>query len=617
MARGRPPIKLPPEERLARRRERVKLNVQAYRARQREKKRLVGLNAKPQIEYRWVQETKWDQREAADEKRNPESTPRGDVQGRRRRKSETNLLHQPSAENQYTIALLAMLRSRFLPDRVVLSTSTSSSSAEEQQQPLTTPCAAWVVNAHELATGAEHNPLLQSMLRSLGLGLLAAERRREDIQMVSLQTYQRTLVGVSRQLDRLISRSDVGNNGNNEERPRDSLALILSCHAASMFELGINGSLANTFRHVRGLGSLIVHELDTCAVSASTSASASDPALNILYDLVEEFRLLELTFCLVYRCPSVLRGSSWEPPTAAVMGEQPGGKKKRAKTNSRRMSAPSSLVRLFGGLLHIVRQLPDVMVMLDEHKMMTRSLSPRSNSISAAAAEPTEIENLDDAFASVSLILDKLDDWSDSFLAHHTPPGTVKSKMAEERHVVAGGADVNFPSLEVASAWVYSLAIKCLALDTYVDILAQRQQQQAHHSRRVRRGVHEREAQGGEDEDEDDGGIAAAVAARMTLLDTATLLTRSIPYFFTAEGIGSLGRMHFLFPLECARRAFLHEFERLARDDGGRGSGSDDHRRLLLGNARDVVAGYMACKQFEERAKRLGFPLFSEWDGQS
>ncbi|OAL25809.1 hypothetical protein AYO20_10364 [Fonsecaea nubica] len=543
MGRGRPPSQRTEDEKLAIRREKVRLNVQAHRERQKLKKKLEALNAPCQPpKLRWVQETKWQSKrttDSGDQKQvsKPEA-PRCD----KHPALEGSLSIPPSPEKQYTLGLLALFRSRLLPERVTLRCSGPS------EQRLTTPCAPWVVRGYELAT-INDNPLLTGMLRALGLALLAGEHQREDIQHVAQRIYQTTLPGVSRQLGLLMD--------DYRHRSNDYPALMLSCHAAAMFELSASGSLHAISRHVRGLGCLLVHHF---LVSKSMPEE--------MFDLLEEYRLFEIVFCLINRQQSVLTGTT--------LG--------REATYHNSSDFGNCHISSFSRLVDLTGNIPPIMVYVDNLKSRT-GLGER------------ELDRLHGFLKTLFDTTNEFQTWSEDFLANDA------RSVAETAAYISGDGDLTFPNLEVVVAWAYYLSFKIHTLDTYISVIE--------HVTLIQQSLTNIEfaVDSPDTHDAQSCNMSEKIGLlRSELVDSTKLLLRSLPYF-SESSLGYIGRSLVAFPLETAKRALTQEFERRS----GLTLPASDIVLLNLSDnwAEDIIDGLAVCKQIATNAIASGCALFS------
>lgn len=303
MPRGRKPGPGTAEERAAARRERVRLNVQAFRKR---KSDLVsGKQQDPSTTLRFIEDTRWqhqlqrlspssDSRTSTEEKSDTSkddsstyqtsdtsSTPSQDrAVAVYRRPAVSTLFSHPRDSITYTNQLYALLPDRFLPERVVLPTSDSD------LDHVRTPCSLWITTACKLAH-EQSNSALKDVVMAVSLALVAMEQPREDLRVASQRLYSRSLAKTRGGLDRVMT--EHANLTSTELQ-----ALFLSCHASAIYEMLVNGSAVDTKRHVNGIGLLIEQQRQ----------HPEFPAL-IGEALLEEYRMLEINFSLLHRQLSV------------------------------------------------------------------------------------------------------------------------------------------------------------------------------------------------------------------------------------------------------------------------------------------------------------------------
>jgi hypothetical protein len=546
MARTKPPAGCHDDQKLAIRREKVRLNVQAHRQRQREKKRLKALNQPCQPKFRWVEEKKWQSNRSKDSSTHLKKAGLRKSWRKPSPGSECGLLRPPSPEKQYTLSLLGMFRTRFLPDRVALP---GVGVTEEQ---LITPCAVWVVESYELAV-VQENPVVTGMLRALGLHILGAELQRKDIQAVSMDTYHKTLPFICRQLTSITNGGSLGVN--------DCLALILSGHAAAIFEVNVSRCMSRIFDQVRGLGSVYVHQL---------LQSGSIPG-DWRY-LMEEYRLFEIIFCLTYRRPSVLTG------TGLCRGRVTGhiGNGQLAKEPGEGQ---------FGELVFLARHIPAIMNYIDA--------SCAADAISNQAGE-----RLHETVETVSFVVEGLQRWCTGFLAREG------RAFGESEAYVCGHGNLDFPDFQVASAWTFWLSFKIHALECYISVV-----DIIHSSRQT----HEISGLCGHGTNFEEIQLSSfckgMLGARLELMTTVELLIRSLPYLLEAN-VGYIGRSFVAFPLETARVALLHELERVSRVPVAAGVLSPSI--CVDGPKRTILQGLVSCAQIMEKAKAMKCALFSD-----
>ncbi|KIY00293.1 uncharacterized protein Z520_03978 [Fonsecaea multimorphosa CBS 102226] len=541
MARAAAPSQRTEDERLAIRREKVRLNVQAHRERQRLKKRLEDLDRPCQPKLRWIQETKWQSKGTADSRDQDQVEESAGPRSERPPKAECRLTMYPSPEKQYTLGLLALFRTRLLPDRVTLRRPGPS------EQRLTTPCAPWVVRGYELAA-VQENPLLTGMLRALGLAFVGAEHQREDIQSVARRTYQVTIQAVSRKLRLLVD--------GNKPSTNDYSPLMLSCHAGALFELNVSGSLPGMSRHVRGLGCLLIsHFLEAKSMPQDIS------------DILEEYRLLEMVFCLINRQPSVLSGTTLSKEA------------KRPDNPDLGDSHMSQLTKL----VHIAGEIPPIMVYVDGLN-------------SGTVISDQEVGRLSTFLETLSYTTTELQTWAEDFLANDA------HSVAESLVCTSRNSDLTLPNLEVLTPWTFYLSIKICALETYISMLE--------HDISIRSSpeVETVDEACSTNDFQLSGSHEKILLLRSEVLETTRLLLRSVPYF-SQPSLGYIGRSLVAFPLETTKRALLHEFERRA----GQALAASEIAGVNFSydGAQDIIQDLIVWKEIATSAKASGCALFS------
>ncbi len=553
MARGRPLGNFQDDEKVTLRREKVRLNVQAHRQRQKERRHLEAVNEPCPPKFRWVSETKRSLLgKSYNRPRRPSPLPTC-------RESPSilpvSLLSEPNPEKQYTLALLGMFRTRFLPERVTLP-QTHAAATEKR---LTTPCALWIVKGYDLAA-MQDSAVVTGIFRALGLAILAAEQQRVEIQALSLHTYHQTLSAISRKLKSITDGGSL--------HISDYLAIFLSCYATAMYEMNVSVSLPRMFDHVRGLGSVLVHR---------SLQSGSIP--REWHDLTDEYRLLETVFCLTYREPSVLTGTNI-------------GRYGRASTdaNSKWDPEPPETSQI-GGLVFIARHIPPVMAHIDCLK------APRSSFLPL-------LDGTREAIHSLLCILTQLEHWSVEFLRQSA------STILESEAYTCGRGNLEFPGLEVASAWNFWLSFKAHALENYVSLLETTGSPQQGHDTFEHCDF-------GEDSSgaQSNASYKGITAARSELLATVQLLIRSMPYLLEAD-LGYIGKSFIAFPLETVRLVLRNELERgpcmLSTTTLQPMTDSTDER------LHTISEGLASCAEIAEKAKDMRCALFSDhWPGST
>ncbi len=424
MPRGRRPGSGSAEEKAAIRRERVRLNVQAFRRRKAGEEG--NQDAKNKSKIRWVSDSKWQAEYDEMWRKFDESGEELTLSDRSATPSVgygsssadeevldlslTMLPQTPDLGKQYSHALLASLPARFLPQRVSIPSIPSGFVR------IRTPCALWVTSACTLAQTQDYGPL-KDVLLSISVALASSEQSRPDLAVTSQRLYTRSLFKTRRTLQSIIE---------NDHLPlgTDIAGVFLACHAAAVFELFINGSFEDMARHVQGIGFLIQH-LQNHSEITNISAAIGD-------SLIEEYRMLQMNCSILSRQTSTMYKNS-------------------LKTNYE----PNRGTSIFTDLLDLADQVPPIMVEIDK-------VRPKQRSDPLYCAE--QLGKLIPVICSVH---SQLKSWSN----------TLREKLIEKSlGDIFGPNEVGFDvaairSYEFASAWMFSCSYDCFAIETCIEAL--------------------------------------------------------------------------------------------------------------------------------------------------
>ena len=424
MPRGRRPGPGTAEEKAALRRERVRLNVQAFR--RRKAGEAGDQEDKSKSNIRWVSDSKWQaeydekQRQAedggsdltlVDRTASPTISNVSTLEDDEVRQLSLMMLPQtPDLRRQYSHALLASLPARFLPQRVSIPELPSGFIK------IRTPCALWVTSACSMAQTQESGPLKDALM-SIILALASQEQGRPDLNVKSQQLYMRSLTKTRRTLQPIIA---------NERLPvnTDIAGIFLACHAASVFELFVNGSLEDMARHVSGIGFLIHHLQNHTEVSNVNSAIGDS--------LIEEYRMLQMNFSMMSRQPSTIHLHNLKINRKPVRG-----------------------VSIFTDLLDLADQVPPIMVKIDK-------LRPKQQSDPSDCAE-----QLVHLIPELFNIHSELKAWS-NILREKLIEKSLGDIFAPEDLSLNTSA---ITSYEFASTWMFSCSYDCYAIETCIEAL--------------------------------------------------------------------------------------------------------------------------------------------------
>lgn len=546
MPRGRRPAAGSAEERAALRRERVRLNVQAFR------RRKAGTDGAPHdpntLKLRWKSDSKW-QVEYDELQKQSNALDDAHTEVGRSDRSESvadvkftddavtklptmTLMQTPNLSRQYSQALLAMVPARFLPYRVRIPTVPNGFMS------IRTPCALWVVSAVERAQLHDSGPL-KDVLLSIVLAMASKDEKRSDLAMTSNTLYTRSLTKIRRSLEPILEQKMV-------PQGTDIVSVFLACHAASVFELMVNSSLVDMANHVLGVGFLIQH-LQTRAEMIGINAVIGD-------SLIEEYRMLQMSFTLMHRRPSLL--------------------KKRVGNQEKDMGCS-----VFTDLLDLADQIPPIMVDIDQLRQKTQS-------------QPSYcVGVLNHRIPELLRIHKRFSRWND----------ILKLKMLEgDPSQVLDPAQLNpnpstLTSFELAATWMFSLSYDSYAVGTAIEA--------CEFLESIDDGA-----------SEDKASLRLQIEAlRNELLAEIGSIVEILPIFLQDDK-GITGRSIAIWPLEGAWSALESEENRLRRDEERfeRDDASLDLKIKVQEKKVKVLKYLKMCRDIVELAKSYGLPVFSQ-----
>lgn len=550
MPRGRRPGPGTAEEKAAIRREKVRLNVQAYRKRKAAAEKCSEAVAKPSL--RWVEDTKW-QTEYAHQRRTGSVNDSSDCSSPATSShfyadtddadtdatsalvvASPRFTISPDLSKQYSLSILSSFPERFLPSQLSLPSM-------DDVQTLRTPCALWVTTATKQARTQESGGL-NDVLHAIVLAVMGMEHQRPDVQVYAQRLYTRSLMKTRRSLVPVLA-------NNTTATKTDVLTLLLSCHAAAVYELLINGSMADMLKHVTGISLLIEHQRRMPDFPSLAGDS-----------LVEEYRMLEIHFCLLQRRLSVL-----------------GRIKERDRADGRvsHKAAPAETeAGLVAKLLDLADQIVPVMVELDSFTEDAPATAKRLMKL-----------------VQVALSLHaQLADWS-TFLHDRSFPASPKSESSSDINEPVDLSQIT--QYEFASCYLFSLSYELHAVGVCVEAaeaLWRRTQNLQ-------------------------GAQLAQPSAQILLLRTKSIgIARTVlelmPYFFRADK-GIIGRSIAIWPLEAVWKALDLESQRLAVDAQvcKHTSASEEFEARTRTTQALVAMYYKQCRATGRSAQSYGLPL--------
>lgn len=585
MPRGRPPKPGTAEEKAAARRERVRQNVRALRERRKQKSIVVEPppNTPPSLvwmsqssrETSEVNDVSSDDSNTVDEVETFQSSPQASGQlavlplpGAKLQVERARIPWAPDSTEPYAASLLATFRKQFLPDASHLPEIFDPTQGNpcEKLDFLWTPCAFWVTNAFNLASnhGAE---TLRTGLLAVATTLKAYECGDDRLRIASFDLYRKSLQGIRKTLEVVRSHP-----------PKDKTTLYLACHAAAMFELMQNSSLRATLHHVQGIGQLIEFLGDN-----RTQSSSSVPFL-----LLQDYRMLEMNFCLKYRYESTLskRKRQQNPRLSSAVHRDP------------LLLGPSaSNHSMLIAITDTADEICSVMVELDQLKQLDLK-----------SIDETCLEKL---VNKLSLILTAFDMWTIQLEARHLPTLVSEPESGPE------GKSFRFTNFEVGAAWVFSFTVKAFGAETSIEATA------------LLGAVESCQTRSSDSDgvttlgDQDFATLPSAQRSprtrrlqylRSQLRRVLDQLVQSLSYFFQTDK-GMVGQALGVFPLDTATSLLTKEWQRLEDDLVEAQMDTAGIRNELWygevqANLERVNEALLFCQQMQKRAQDFGLPTF-------
>jgi hypothetical protein len=553
MPRGRRPGPGTAEEKAAIRREKVRLNVQAYRKRKQEAQKGSAEESKPNL--RWVEDTKW-QNEYEQQRKScgsasessygspaASNTSRSELDDTDSDASKAVVIAAPrfsitpDPSKQYVLSLLGAFPERFLPNQL-------SMPSMGDIQTLRTPCALWVTTATKQARMQESGAL-NDVLQAIVLAVMGMEHQRQDVQVHAQQLYVRSLTKTRRSLMPILSNDKAATTS-------DVLGLLLSCHAAAVYELLVNGSMTDMLRHITGIGNLIEHQRDLPDFPALTGNS-----------LVEEYRMLEIHFCLLERRQS----------TIGRINEH----KLAAQKITPKQGVVDTEVGPISRLLNLADQILPIMVELDSY----------------TKHRPATAGQLMGLVQTALSLHSQLDAWS-GFLHDQSFPASPKSDNSSDTDDPVDLSQIT--QYEFASCYMFSLSYDLHAVGVCVEAVEAlwKRTQNLNGPRLIKPS-------------------AQILLLRTKALQVAGAILELMPYFFQADK-GIIGRSIAIWPLEAVWKALDTESQRLAFDELVciHTSVADEFKVRTQADRALVAKYYKLCRKTGRSAHSFGLPLLEE-----
>lgn len=476
-------------------------------------------------------------------------------------------------KSPYSFALLATVREMFLPDSVHLPRDALSTGVRswDSTQFLWTPCAVWITSAFAQASNHDSS-LLKTSLLSIGMLIKSVEYQDRSLRVTSLEMYRRCLQGIRKNLEPIIE--------GRPEKPKDSVALYLSCHAAAMFELVQNADMSATMRHLRGVSQLICHLGDSCDERGQSMA----------WLLLQDYRFAEMGLCMKFRYASYSSIARRRFEIVNIDKQQP----KEHPTPAQGRGSHNMLV----ALTDIADDISAVMVKLDSLKIDMTAL---------------------DTSVNLRRLLQRLDHTWQSFPYLHSQLikryGKSFILQGEEDDSLIDGS-YRFMNFDIGVAWCYNLMTQLYCLETSIEattLLVKAEEG-------TQTDVSTPESKNSSISDETSAESVDEFASLDRLQELRRLhraicvqLTQCLLYFLQTDK-GITGQALAIYPLDTALNMLTVELERLRLDlkhahlarKGKEEIAMISKDLATVGNAKDFVA------KMQDRAKQLGLPSFFE-----
>ncbi|KAK5101463.1 hypothetical protein LTR70_000808 [Exophiala xenobiotica] len=584
MGRGRPPKPGTTEEKAAARRKRVRNNVRALRERRRKEaahvEEVVGTN---RLTVEWKEEALCELSTSRQLATCPHDTESGkgldstnaSTSSSASRSGALFLVNRSTdarvifptnvdSKSSYATALLATVREQFLPDAVYLPPAISSTNGKpwESEQFLWTPCAFWVTSAFTKASNQETG-LLKTSLLAIGMLMKSLQFQDNCLKSASLEMYRRCLQGIRKSVEPLLK--------DRLERPKDTVALYLSCHAAAMFELVHNSDLSATMHHLRGISQLICHLGD----------GRDEDSHAVGWLLIQDYRFAEMGLCLKFRYASVmsLRRRQFEQSTLGTLNFS------RRDPSAHGYGSHNMLVKI----TDMADDISFVMVQLD-------ALRLHRGRIDTSLKLRRMLERLEAVWAGYQHLHDQLTSrYGSGFIYKVTS------------HDSQASASVKFKNFDIGAAWCYNLMTQTYCIETMIDVTTT--------SLEVKRGSSFAqlwtEDEGSSVSDGAEISYARLHELRGLLRSICVQLIQCLLYFLQTDK-GVTGQTLALFPLDASASMIDIELGRLQADLNELQTLQNNTMRAhtVQANMNELLDAGAFCRKMQERARAFGLPAF-------
>jgi len=469
-----------------------------------------------------------------------------------------------NTRNSYAVAFLAHVRQQFLPAAIYLppAINNTDDKSSENDGFLWTPCAFWITSAHIKASCQDHS-LLKTALLAIGMLLKSLEYGDPSLRVASLEMYRRCLVGIRRSIELLTAP--------NSKRPKDTMVLYLSCHAAAVFELTQNSDMTGTMHHLRAISNLMCH----------LGEDYDEYGNPVAWQLLQDYRWAEMSLCLKFRYASMMSHKHRQLEHASSGRQRSNRHSPKAHTSSRHHMPVI--------ITDIADDITAIMVQAD-------ALRKQLKDYDTAAKLVRLINRLDRILSRYNPLYAQL--------VSRYGSAFVSIDSSEDDYALGY---LKFKTFEIGAAWCYNLVTQAYCLETSIEIATLLSKLSRLATYRPSFPLHT----------ESDGSIDGFIE----LLDGIRLdekihllrgqhrnvciqLSQCSQYFLQTDK-GMIGQALAIFPLDTAASMIDSEMERLYADTQEVG-----HTPAILTSLAELQVARVVCRKMQARAQMFGLPSF-------
>lgn len=402
--------------------------------------------------------------------------------------------------------------------------------------------------------------------------LRGLEHQDQSLKLAAMEIYRRSLRGIRETIDPIIQ--------GRPEKPRDVVAIYLSCHAAAMFELIQNADLSATMRHLRGVSQLICHLGDR----------STEEGQSMAWLLLQDYRFAEMGVCLKYRYSSYSTIARQKFEKASI------------ETNAPENSPAPTQARESHSLLVTLTDIADVlcaiMVRIDLLKS-TSSNSSKSKRVRQCQAD------LDKVWQRFPHLHNRLTErYGNAFV------------YKDDNEDDSSETSYRFKTFDVGAAWCYNLMTQLYCLETSTETITLLLKTERDVSSNVSSSDH-RDCSISQctnaDSAEEPATLDRLHECRRLHRVTCIQLTHCLLYFLqTAKGI--TGQALAIYPLDTAINMLNVETKLLEIDlkEAHLARKGKERITMIWKDSISIANATTFVQKMQERAKQFGLPSFHE-----